>query len=138
VGHTGPRPDRRVIVAAVFIGIGALDALLGLVAFPLAVSSFVLMRGRTARPLRLTGPEVHCLNSAMIAAAFILVPVAALLFYGASLLVSAAQGYGGCELFAVSNWLWRRDDQIACPVFHYLDLAERRAGHQPRERLRGV
>lgn len=30
---------------------------------------------------------------------------AALLFYGASMLLAALRGYAGCEVLAVSNWL---------------------------------
>ncbi|MGH2380989.1 MAG: hypothetical protein ACRDG7_07180 [Candidatus Limnocylindria bacterium] len=116
-----------MVVGAIVWGVAALDAILGLVVFPLAVSIAVLARGREATPVRLTGSGGHCLNCALIAAAFVLVPLAALLFYGTSLLVAAARGYGGCELFALSNWLWHRDDQIACPVFHPVDFAERRA-----------
>jgi hypothetical protein len=116
-----------MVVGAFLIGVGTLDAVVGLVVFPLVVSGVVLLRGRNASPIRLTGPEGHCINCALIAAAFIFVPVAALLFYGISMLVAIARGYGGCELFALSNWAWGRDDQIACPVFHPVDVAERRA-----------
>jgi hypothetical protein len=116
-----------MVVGAFIGGVESLDAGLGLLAFPLAVSAFVALRGRSATPIRLTGPQGHCLNCALIVAAFVLAPVAALLFYGTSMLVAAACGYGGCELFALSNWLWQRDDQVACPVFHPVDLAERRA-----------
>ena len=52
---------------------------------------------------------------------------AALLFYGASMLLSAARGYAGCEVLAVSNWLLRRDDQVGCLVFSPIDQLERRA-----------
>lgn len=116
-----------MLVGAVILGIGALDAVLGLVVFPLAVIALVAIRGRDATPVRLTGTEGHCINCAVGIAAFVLLPVAALLFYGTSMLLAAARGYGGCEIFAISNWLWRRDDQIACPVFHPVDVAERHA-----------
>jgi hypothetical protein len=116
-----------MLAGAIIIGIGALDAVLGFVVFPLAVAVFVAIRGRHATPVRLTGSEGHCINCALGVAAFVFVPVAALLFYGSSMLVAVARGYGGCEIFAISNWVWRRDDQIACPVFHPVDLAERRA-----------
>jgi hypothetical protein len=52
---------------------------------------------------------------------------AALLFYGASMLLAAARGYAGCEVLAVSNWLLRRDDQVGCLVFSPIDGLERRA-----------
>lgn len=116
-----------MIGGAIVSGIGAPDILVGLVAFPLAVTAAVVVRGREARPVRLMGLEGHCLNCALIVAAFVLLPAAALLFYGTSMLVAAARGYDGCELFAVSNWIWHRDDQIACPLFHPIDRAEHRA-----------
>jgi hypothetical protein len=50
---------------------------------------------------------------------------AALLFYGATMLVAAGRGYGGCEVLAVSNWVLGRDDQIGCLLFEPLDRAER-------------
>jgi hypothetical protein len=117
-----------MIIGAIVSGIDALDVLVGLVAFPLAVAAAVVVRGRDARPVRLTGLEGHCLNCALIVAAFVLLPAAALLFYGTSMLVAAARGYEGCELFAFSNLVWHRDDQIACPLFHPIDRAEHRAG----------
>jgi hypothetical protein len=116
-----------MLTGAVAIGIGALDAVLALLAFAFTVSAVVPLRRRDAPPVRLTGAGGCCLNFAIGAAAFIVFPVAALLFYGASMLVAAVRGYAGCELFAVSNWIWRRDDQIACPVFHPVDVAEARA-----------
>jgi hypothetical protein len=33
---------------------------------------------------------------------------AALIFYGASMLLAALRGYAGCEVLAVSNWRLRR------------------------------
>jgi hypothetical protein len=116
-----------MLIAVALIGVDELDAVLGLVVFPLVVLAGLRLRGATAAPLRLTGPEGCCLTCAVGAAAFIFEPVAALLFYGTSLLVAAVRGDGGCEVFAVSNWLRRRDDQIACPVFAPIDAAERRA-----------
>jgi hypothetical protein len=115
-----------MILGAFVIGVGTLDAIVGLLVFPIAVSGVVLLRGRNASQIRLTDARGHCFNCALIAAAFILVPVAALLFYGTSLLVAAARGYGGCELFALSNVAWNRDDQIACSLFDAVDRAERR------------
>jgi hypothetical protein len=119
-----------MLVAAPVIGVGAVDALVGLVALPAAVSAFVALRGRDATPIRLTGRGGHCLNCGLIVAAFVVVPVGALLFYGGSMVVAGARGDAGCELFAVSNALWRRDDQIACPVLAPVDAAETRARHR--------
>jgi hypothetical protein len=116
-----------MLAGAVIIGVGVLDALLGLVVFPLFTTAVLALRGHDARALRLTGPEGFCINCAVGVAAFILLPVAALLFYGAAMLVAAARGYAGCELFAMSNWLRGRDDEIACCVMAPIDRAERKA-----------
>ena len=64
--------------------------------------------------------------------AFSFIPQAALLFYGASIVLALVRGYAGCEIFAISNWLRQRDDQIVCPVFSPIDHAEaRRANADP-------
>ncbi|MGH9032333.1 MAG: hypothetical protein ACRDZV_09380 [Acidimicrobiia bacterium] len=119
-----------MLVGAALVGVDAIDAALGLVVFPVVVLALLGLRGAHAAPLRLTGPGGCCLNCAVGIAAFILAPAGALLFVGTSTLVAAARGDGGCEVFAVSNLLRRRDDQIACPVFSPIDAAERRA-HVP-------
>ena len=49
---------------------------------------------------------------------------AALLFYGASMLLAAARGYAGCEVLAITNWVLRRDDQVGCVLFSPLDEIE--------------
>jgi hypothetical protein len=51
---------------------------------------------------------------------------AALIFYGASMLLAAARGYSGCEVLAISNWILRRDDQVGCLVISPIDDFERR------------
>jgi hypothetical protein len=51
---------------------------------------------------------------------------AAFVFYGVSMLLAAARGYGGCEVLAISNWILRRDDQIGCLVLSPVDGYERR------------
>lgn len=51
---------------------------------------------------------------------------AALIFYGASMLLAAARGYAGCEVTAISNWLLHRDDQVGCVLFWPVDCLERR------------
>jgi hypothetical protein len=56
---------------------------------------------------------------------------AALIFYGASMLLAAARGYAGCEVLAVSNWMLRRDDQVGCAVFAPVDHLEAMAMHPP-------
>jgi hypothetical protein len=49
---------------------------------------------------------------------------------GASMLLAAARGYGGCEVLAAWNLLTRRGDQIGCFFYTPIDRAE---AHQ-RER----
>ena len=115
-----------MLAAAAVIGISAVDAALGLLAFPLGITGVLALRGRDARALRLTSPEWCCVNIGIGAVGFVFLPAAALLFVGTAMLLAAARGYAGCEIFAVSNWLRRRDDEIACPVFSPIDHAERR------------
>ena len=87
--------------------------------------------------MRATGPLAHVLNVAVFfllfatpwfAPALWATSDAALLFYGASMLLAALRGYAGCEVLAVSNWLLRRDDQAGCLLFSPLDDWERRLG----------
>ena len=49
---------------------------------------------------------------------------ATLIFVGASLLLAALRGSAGCEFLALSNWLLRRSDQLACAVFTPIDSLE--------------
>jgi hypothetical protein len=101
--------------------------LLGLVAFPvLLVAGQWLRARRTPAPLRATGPVAHVLNLAVFLVLYLLEPTsdAALLFYGASMLLAALRGDAGCEVLAVSNWLLGRDDQVGCAVFWPVDQLE--------------
>ena len=103
--------------------------LLGLVGFPALVLAGQWLRARrTPTPLRATGPMAHALNLAVFLVLYLLEPTsdAALLFYGASMLLAAVRGYAGCEVLAVSNWLLGRDDQIGCAVFWAIDQWEHR------------
>ncbi len=101
----------------------------GLVGFPGLILVVQAMRARRdPRPLNATGPLAQILNI-MAFVALYLTPAtsdAALLFYGASMLIAAARGYAGCEVLAVSNWLLRRHDQIGCLLFAPVDGVERR------------
>jgi hypothetical protein len=57
--------------------------------------------------------------------------VAFWVWIGASLLLAAARGYGGCELLAFPNALTRRRDQIGCIIYTPIDRAEaRRSAHR--------
>jgi hypothetical protein len=48
---------------------------------------------------------------------------------GVSMLLSAARGYGGCEVLANSNLITGRRDQIGCLLYTPIDRAESGAGH---------
>jgi hypothetical protein len=48
-----------------------------------------------------------------------------LIFVGSSLLLAALRGNAGCEFLALSNWLLRRSDQLACAIFTPIDSLER-------------
>ena len=50
---------------------------------------------------------------------------ATLIFVGSSLLLATLRGDAGCEFLALSNWLLRRSDQLACAVFTPIDSLER-------------
>jgi hypothetical protein len=102
---------------------------LGLVGFPVLLLAGQWLRARrTPTQLRATGPVGHALNLALFLALYLLefTSDAALIFYGASMLLAALRGYAGCEVLAVSNWLLRRDDQVGCAVFWPVDQLERR------------
>jgi hypothetical protein len=88
----------------------------------------------------LIGPLAQVVNIAVFVALYLtpsyapmlsVTSDAALLFYGASMLLAAVRGYAGCEVLAVSNWVLRRDDQIGCIVFGPVDMAE--SGLRPAE-----
>ncbi len=115
------------VVGALAVGVSLPDAAVGLVGFPGVVLFALGLVARSERPLRLFGWRGHCLNFGITAAAFSASPVGALLFYGGSTLLAAIRGYAGCEVFAVPNWLRRRDDQISCAVFSPIDNLEARA-----------
>jgi hypothetical protein len=109
---------------------------LGLVGFPALLLAWQWLRARPgAARLNATGPVGHLVNmlvflalylTPLYAPALAITSDAAVLFYGASMLLAAARGYAGCEVLAVSNWLLRRDDQIGCVVFWPVDALEQR------------
>ena len=120
------------LLAAALIGVSRIDLTLGLVVLPIAEVAIAAARGWNAPSLRLYGNAGHCINWGIGILAFSFIPIPALLFYGASILLAFARGYAGCEILAISNWLRRRDDQIVCPIFSPIDHAEaRRAGVDP-------
>ncbi len=114
------------VVAAAFIGVSRVDLVFGLIVLPIAEVAIAAARGWNAAPLRLYGNAGHCINWGIGILAFSFIPIAALLFYGASILLAVARGYAGCEILAISNWVRGRDDQIVCPIFSPIDHAEAR------------
>ena len=128
-----------IMVGSVVIGhtrtFRPLPWLLGLVVFPTLALTWQWIRARrTPDRLKAIGPGAHVLNIAVFFALY-LTPYyapaisftsdAALLFYGASMLLAAARGYAGCEVLAISNTVLHRDDQIGCLVFGPIDQVER-------------
>lgn len=111
--------------------------LLGLLGFPALVLVWHVWRIRR-NPARFsdTGPLSFVLSLALPLAAYFIgwfVPPlwftgdATLIFVGGSLVLAALRGSGGCEFLALSNWLLRRTDQLACAVFTPIDALEPRS-----------
>ena len=125
-------------------GFEPLSVALGLIVFPAALLAWQWLRTRTVTTrIQATGPVGTTINI-VVFLALVLTPVyapslsftsnAALVFYGASMLLAALRGYGGCEVLAVSNWVLRRDDQIGCLVLSPVDDFERRLKSAPANR----
>ena len=119
-------------------GFNPISIALGLVALPAGLLAWQWLRSRsTPTRFEATGPLATTLNIAIFFA-LVLTPWyapplsftsgVALVFYGASMLLAAVRGYGGCEVLAVSNWLLRRDDQVGCLVLSPIDHLERGMG----------
>ncbi len=113
---------------------------LGLIGFPALALAWHWWRIRR-HPARLedTSPLSFVLSVALplalyftwwYAPIFSVTSDAVLLFVGGSMVLAALRGYAGCELLALSNWLLRRCDQIACAVFTPIDSLEQR-GESP-------
>ncbi len=121
-----------MLVHAVQTGVKPLDALFGLLIANALVVVLLAARGPDAPPLRMTGPASHAVNLVVALIVLSVFHVPALLFAGTASLLAAARGYGGCEMFAVSNWLRRRDDQFGCPFYLPADIADQQLTGQRR------
>jgi drug/metabolite transporter superfamily protein YnfA len=133
-GLTGGRVE--AIHGDIQTGFELSSVAIGVVAFPVVLLVWQWLRARTS-PTRYeaTGPLATTVNI-VVFIALVLTPLyarplsftsnAALVFYGSSMLLAAARGYGGCEVLAISNWILRRDDQIGCLVLSPIDDYERR------------
>lgn len=114
------------VTGALLIGVSTWQLAAGLLGLPALFTVGLSLRGARASPLRLHALSWHLVNISIGFVILTLDPASGMLFYGASMLVAAWRGLGACELFAVPNLVLRRDDQMACPVFLPVDLAEAR------------
>jgi hypothetical protein len=142
-GLTGGRVE--VMHGNIRTGFDPSSVAIGVVAFPAVLLVWQWLRARTSpTPYEATGPLATTVNI-VVFIALVLTPLyarplsftsnAALVFYGASMLLAAARGYRGCEVLAISNWILRRDDQIGCLVLSPIDDYERRlkSAHSDRQ-----
>lgn len=114
---------------------------LGLVGFPGLLLVWQRLRAqRKPDRWQATGVTGHALNVAVFLALWLtpyylpalsITSDAALIFYGASMLLAAVRSYAGCEVLAVSNWVLRRDDQVGCVLFLPVDQVDRRPKGDP-------
>ena len=104
------------------------ELLVGFVVLP-AAEMLVLyaIRPQGSEPVHLYGVLGYAANFGTAGLLLAVWTTPATLFYGASVLLAVVKGYAGCEIFALSNFLRRRDDQLACAVFSPLDAIESRA-----------
>ena len=75
----------------------------------------------------------HAVNFA-IAIPLLVLPAtagAAVVYYGASMLLAAARRNAGWEVTAFSNAVLGRDDQVGCALFAPVDLAEEALAERP-------
>lgn len=110
--------------------------LLGLLGFPALVLMWHVWRiRRNPMPFVDTSPLTFVLSLALPVAVYFLGWIvrplwftsdATILFIGGSLLLAALRGSAGCEFLALSNWVMRRNDQLACAVMTPLDALDRR------------
>lgn len=83
-----------------------------------------------------SGPGCALIVVLIVANAAIVAPTSAngnvtiWVWLGASMLIAAARGYGGCEVLAIPNLLTGRRDQIGCLLYTPIDRAE--AQHRRR------
>ncbi len=129
-----------VAVATLPDGISSWDVVAGLVALPLvaaAVAWLVRLAYQRRAPERLTrrdalsdpGLWVLGLVIAIATALTFVTPIdapAIWLFFGVSMLVAALRGHAGCEVVALPNVLFGREDRVACVLYGPLDAVEAR------------
>jgi hypothetical protein len=117
------------------------DLLVGLVGLPLvATAGFEVVRAAYERyvPGGISSQAGTCTSAACWLIAIVLaalIPLAVFtpvtgtslwIWIGASLVLAAVRGYGGCEILAFPNAVTGRRDQVGCIVFTPIDRAEAR------------
>ncbi|MGE0065794.1 MAG: DUF6410 domain-containing protein [Solirubrobacterales bacterium] len=130
-------------------GISSLEVAAALLALPLiatAAAALVAAAYRRLAPAALrrrgalcSGPA--CLLAAVMVGAVVLlgvltpvdVEVVLWVWIGASMLLAAVRGYGGCELLAAPNLISGRREEIGCILFTPIDQAEARHERADRE-----
>jgi hypothetical protein len=116
------------------VGVTWYDPVIGFVALPATTIVLGLAARRYApKPVRFDGTLGVALNLVVIVV-LVSNPYTvggATLFYGTALLVAAWRGQAGCEATVLPNVILGRDDEIGCPTFSPIDLAEAhlRRGH---------
>jgi len=102
------------------------DLMVGLLLLPAIMLSIGLAARRFAPDgVRFMGVAGMLLNAAvLVALANPYTGGGAALFYGGTILIAAARGQAGCEGTVLSNWILHRNDQIGCPTFTPIDVAE--------------
>jgi len=123
-------------VARVCVGLGLLifglaadpsnfELLAGFILLPMAeIVVLLVLRPPGSEPFHLYGLVGYSANFGTAGLLLAAWTTPALLFYGASVLLAVVKGYAGCEILALSNFLRRRDDQLACAVFSPIDAIE--------------
>jgi multidrug transporter EmrE-like cation transporter len=120
---------------------------LGLVAFPGIMLAWHWWRiRRNAARFEYTSPLSFALSVVPFfalyltwwyAPAFSVTSDAALIFYGSFMILAGLRSYPGCEILALSNWIFGRSDLIACAPFTPIDHAEQRLEEGQRKAYEG-
>ena len=114
-----------LLIAGFVSGPSAFDLAAGFILLPVVELVVVWpLRQPGSPPFRLYGAVGYAINFGIAGALLVLWTTPALLFCGASVLLAVVRGYAGCEILALSNFLRRRDDQLACAVFSPIDALE--------------
>jgi hypothetical protein len=116
-------PHHHPMLDPPLAGSRAWGSLAGVVLLPALVTLLVALRGRSAPPLRLGHGPAYLVTAGVVVLAQFL-PVAVLTWIGATLLLLAVLGRGGCEVLAMPNLLLRRRDYLVCLPFSAVDAWE--------------